>query len=179
MTRVQLAPGLDEIVAKRIVAPHIDRLTAAVEREAKRGAPDAKVWVTRRDERVRPSHVYADGQEVPGNLRYKIPKVNTGNDVNDIRAGFDLARAPRDPDLPIGNRANCRCESVILPNELARHISRTDVLIVGPRVRSTVACRFPRAAESEFGTDADIGTHFMRNAVEKIAVETRQAEVRR
>jgi hypothetical protein len=179
VTRFVLAPGLDEIVAERIVKPHIEHLTARVDTEAKRGAPDAKVWVTRRDERVRPSHVYADGQEVPANLRYKIPKVNTGNDVNDIRAGFDLARRPGDPHLPIGNRINCRCESVVLPNELARHIERTDVLVIGPRVRGSVRCTFPRSAESEFGTDEDVGTHFMHGALEKVAVETRQAEVRR
>jgi hypothetical protein len=55
---------------------------------AQRNAPDGKVWVTAHDERVRPSHVHADGQVVPDNLRYLIPKVSTGNDINDIRAGL-------------------------------------------------------------------------------------------
>jgi hypothetical protein len=177
MSRFEMTAGLDTLVAAKIVRPYVDHLTVRVETEAKRGAPDAKTWLTRRDEKVRPSHVYADGQEVPSNLRYKIPKVNTGNDANDIRAGFDLARRPGDPDLPIGNRIHCRCESVVLPNELARHIERSPTTVAGTSVKASVRCTFPRAAESEYGTDEDVGTHFMHHALEVVAVETRQREV--
>lgn len=179
MTHFVPASDLDVTVARRIVAPRVERLLHRVEEEAQRLAPGAKVWMTVRDERVRPSHVYADGQEVPDNLRFKLPKVNTGNDVNDIRAGFDLARTPRDPDLPIGNRINCRCEDIPVLDAIAREIHSTPVLVTGTKVRGQVVCTYPRAAEAEYGTDRDAGAHFMRGAINRVAAETRGTSARR
>lgn len=104
MTRFVVNPALDEEVARRFLAPRVERLTGRVEEEAKRLAPPAKVWITMRDERVRASHVHTDGQEVPDNLRFKLPKAH---DDNPGSQGWDLARQPRDPELPVANRINC------------------------------------------------------------------------
>lgn len=170
MTHFVPTADLDQRVAEALLAPRIEHLGSRVEDEAKRGAPDAKTWLSARDERVRPSHVYADGQEVPDNLRYKIPKAL---DDNVATNGFDLARVPRDPALPIANRVNCRCESVPIPQAVARDISRTPTAVMGTVVRTTVTCTYPRAAEAEYGTDEDTGAHFMSGALHAVATEAR------
>src|SRR4051794_35237504 len=61
MTHFEARAGLDEEVAMRIALPTVRRMAAQVRDRAQRNAPDAKVWVTAHDERVRPSHEHADG----------------------------------------------------------------------------------------------------------------------
>lgn len=168
MTHFEVATGLDEAVAAQIVHPAIEKIVAALEDEAKRLAPAVKVWVTAHDERVRPSHVDTDGQAVPENLRFKVPKVNRGNDVGDQRFGYDMAREPRDPSLPIGNRINCRCDSPRIPTLLKDSIHATPVLVSGTRVTGGVETRFPRAAESDQGTSDDRAANFMGGAIETV-----------
>lgn len=170
------AADLDAKVALRILTPRVEHLTSRVADEAQRLAPDGKVWITMRDERVRPSHVHTDGQEVPDNLRYKLPKAL---DDNPGSQGWDLARRPRDPELPIANRINCRCESVPVPRAVAEAIHRLPLLITGTKVRGTVVCTYPRAAEAEYGSDGDAGAHFMSGAVDHVALESRQTSARR
>lgn len=178
MARAVLSPGLDVEIANKIARPFVARVLDMLQDEARRGAPSTNVWITARDERVRASHREADAQVVPSNLRFKIPKVATGDDVNDIRAGFDLARYPRDPDLPVGNRINCRCEAPPLPELLRQSIHRGDVHVEGSRVSGTVETRFPRAAESEFGTSDDDGAYYMTNALREVAARLRASHTR-
>jgi hypothetical protein len=118
-----------------------------------------------RDERVRPTHVDTHGQEIPGNLRFMLPKLNH-------QPGHDPARHPRDPDLPIGQAVNCRCETVETPDGLSRTIHRGPVTIEGTRVTGEVGTRFPRAAESEHGTSGDQPAYFMRRAIMEVAART-------
>lgn len=54
-----------------------------------------KMWVTRRDDRVRPSHSGADSQKVPLNSKFSV-------------GGYDLDM-PGDPGGPMHERAGCRC----------------------------------------------------------------------
>jgi len=166
MTRVVLVPDLDQRVAEKIGRPALDRALARMRDRARLEAPVTRVWVTMRDERVRTSHVRTDGQAIPDNLRFKVPKVNAGNDANDVRFGFDLARFPRDADLPIGNRINCRCSDPVVPNLLKDSIHSTGARIAGSRVTGEVYTNFPRAAESERGTDGDQAAYFMRKALD-------------
>lgn len=162
-THFEPAAGLDEMVALRFLRPTIDRAKGEVERLAQANAPHAKVWITMRDERVRHSHVETDGQIIPANLRYRLPKVEPG-------VGVDLARVPGDPNLPAAQRINCRCNSVAVPWAVARSIHATPTLVMGTRVSAQVETRFPRAAESEFGTESDEAAHFMGRAVEQVRV---------
>lgn len=178
MGRFQPRDGLDELIAQRFGRPKMQQVLDMLTDEAKLRAPECRVWITMRDERVRASHIETDSQVVPDNLRFKVPKVDTGNDINDIRVGYDLARHPRDPELPIGNRINCRCSDPPLPQPLKDSIHATDVHVEGARVSGTIETRFPRAAESEFGTDKDHAAHYMTGALRDVAARLRAGQTR-
>jgi hypothetical protein len=169
VTRFEPRKGLDEEVARRIVAPRVRRALDMLTDSAQAKAPDVKVWVTMRDERVRPSHFTADTQTIPANLRFRLDAAD---------GGTDLAREPRDPNLPIAQRANCRCDAPHLPHVLAESIHATDVQVMGTRVDGSVETRFPRAAESEFGTTEDEAAHFMTNALHEVALRLRSSQAR-
>lgn len=161
VTRFEPAPDLDAQVAARILRPGVDRLTDAVHDAARRFAPPVRVWLTVRDERVRHTHAQTDGQTIPDNLRFKIPATSG--------VGHDLARHPRDPGLPVANRVNCRCDDPTVPGVLAQSITKLPAVLQGTRVHGQVETRFPRAAESEFGTSEDESAAFMRNALREVA----------
>lgn len=153
------APGLEALVARRILAPHVADVAADIADEARRGAPSAKMWLSMRDDRVRPSHVDADGQEIPENLRFQV--------------GSELLREPRDPNGSIGETANCRCESPRDPDAIRRRIAAGPVEVAGTRVSATVSVEFPRIDEAEFGTPEDPGLRFMGNAARTVASRSR------
>jgi hypothetical protein len=130
VSRFEPNPDLDAVVAAKFARPLVEHATLAV-RDAARGfAPPVKIWLTVQDERVRRSHVKTDGQAVPDNLRFKLPKVRG--------AGIDLARLPRDLNLPLDNRINCfPPETRAYPlGELLRSI---EAPYVGDMVTVTVA----------------------------------------
>jgi hypothetical protein len=166
VTRFEPRADLDVLVARRYAYPAVDAALERIRDLARTNAPPVKVWVTARDERVRPSHIEADGQSVPANLRFKVPTTYAPHDPTQ----WDLAGHPRDPDLPAGNRINCRCMDPLLPELLARSIHRTVPTIQGTRVHGEVYTHFPRAAESEFGTTQDTPAHFMRDALRETAL---------
>jgi hypothetical protein len=163
---------LDNELASQVLAPVVRRALDNVVEGAKRHAPPVGVWITARDERVRRSHVDTDGQAVPANLRFVLPKA--GN-----QAGTDLAKAPRDPDLPIANRANCRCGVAEIPQLLADSIHAGPVQVTGTVVRAEAYTKFPRAGEAEVGnTSGDEGARFMRKGLEEAAARMREAAAR-
>lgn len=182
-TRVDLDRDLDRVVAERIAGPAVARLAEQVQRAAQRLAPDAKTWVTAHDERVRYSHRETDTQMVPENLRYLLPAVvyvpkgrgrdgkaiNPGGGWRPVPGRTDPARVPRDPDLPVHQRVNCRCRSVTVPGVIARSIRLGPVEVTAVAASAQVFTRFPRAAEAEFGTSGDRGAHFMGGAVREVA----------
>jgi hypothetical protein len=169
MTRFEARPGLDEEVAMRIALPTVRRMAAHVRDRAQRNAPDAKVWVTAHDERVRPSHEHADGQEVPDNLRYLVPKVGVDTSQPIAAGNYDQARKPRDPTLPFLNRVECRCESVPLRGIIARAIHMEDAHALGARVSARVSVKFPRIVESEHPSEPDRGGGWFLSAVKDAA----------
>jgi Phage Mu protein F like protein len=57
-----------------------------------------KIWLSAADDRVRDEHLAAHGQVVAADGFYVV--------------GGEQAQYPLDPALSIGNRANCRCDSV-------------------------------------------------------------------
>lgn len=168
MGHFEPVPGLDRIIAEKIAAPRIRRILDMLADEARRRAPDGKVWVTMRDERVRDSHFEADTQVVPVNLRFLLP----------TPTGHDLARHPRDPNLPAGQRINCRCDDPTLPDVIRDTIVQGDLTIVGNRVSGDVYTRFPRAAESNYAGPPDEPTHFMDGALYEVAARLRNAHAR-
>lgn len=165
MARFEPNTGLDEVIAVRYGKPHIERVLLSLRDSARGKAPPTRVWITARDERVRRTHVETDSQVVPDNLRFKLPRRDG--------LGYDMARHPRDRDLPIEQRANCRCEDPTVGNLLANSIHATDVDIRGTFVSGSVVTGFPRAAESEFGTDKDKPAHYMTNALREVAERLR------
>lgn len=171
MARFVPKEGLDGIIAQRFGRPAIARVLDMLTDEAKSRAPACRVWVTMRDPLVRAAHVEADAQIIPDNLRFILPKA-------DGSAGHDLARKPRDPNLPIANRINCRCSDPTLQNPLRDSIHATDVDVAGNRVSGSVQTRFPRAAESEFGTTEDDAAKFMQGALDEVAMRLRQGRSR-
>lgn len=170
MSRVQMADGLDAAIARRFVEPRVNDALDMLRDASARNAPSVRVWVTMRDERVRAAHVHADGQVVPDNLRFILDSADG--------VGNDLARHPRDPALPIANRINCRCDDPTLTFPLKDSIRRTQVTVTGTRVEGSVETRFPRAAESEFGTARDEAAHFMTNALREVATRMQSGQAR-
>ena len=118
------------------------------------------------DERVRPTHRDADGQTIPDNLRYVIEKAS---------GGAELARAPRDPDLSVGNRIACRCLSVAVPGAVAERVGTSDVVLTGTAARATVSVQFPRIVESEHPDVGDGGGGWARRSIEETAAGVSRA----
>ena len=182
MVRVELSRRLEAAVAERVVRPVVERIAEDLREEAARRAPDGSRWETAEDERVRLSHAEADGQVVPDNLRFRLPAVayvrkgrgRDGKALNPaggwkLTAGWDLARRPGDPDLPLHQRVNCRCRAVRVPGAVASSIVAGPAVVEGARVTAQVWTEFPRAAESEFGTGGDRAARFMRGALEEVS----------
>lgn len=167
VTRFVPAKDLDAVVAARFARPFVERLSSELLTVSRYYVPDAKVWVTFRDEKVRPTHVDTDGQTIPENLRYKVPST-TG-------VGTDLGRKPRDLALPFLNRVECRCESVPLPGILAASISQMPTVLQGTKVNGGVETRFPRMAEAHDGTSGDTGVPFFSRAIDEVAAAHRSA----
>lgn len=180
--RIELHKDLD-FRATGLVRSAVNKLAATVAREAQLRAPAARVWLTAADERVRPSHVDADGQTIPVNLRFKLRKqvyVKGGGRGSKVpghmelaRSGFDLAREPRDEDLPPDQRKQCRCADVTLPGVIAKKIRTSAAVVEGTRARAQVWVRFNRIIESEHGTAKDRPARFMGSAVEVVAARLR------
>lgn len=171
--RVELRRDLNLVVA-RMAAPTVKRLADTVGDEARRRAPAAKVWISRDDGRVRPSHVKAHGQTIPANLRWKLPNQRVKSDGTAVVVGgFDLARRPRDPALPADQRIRCRCVGVTLPGLIARRVFVSPPLVAGAQARAQVSVRFLRIVESEFGTSEDRAARFLGGAVDAVAARLR------
>lgn len=170
MARFTPSPGLDIEVARRFVTPRVQQIVRDVTVEAVRRAPAGQVWVTMRDERVRPSHVHADDQLIPANLRYEVGE--PGGPVT-------LMRGPRDPNAPARERANCRCTSVRVPGAVGQRVRGEQTIASGTRVVGRVVCEFNRIVESHNAQAPDNSIPFMADALEAVAARYRGAGARR
>ncbi|MEU6755984.1 hypothetical protein [Streptomyces sp. NPDC046685] len=173
MARFTPAPGLEEALA-RMVAPHVQRIAHQVEVEAKRLAPPTKMWVTMADDHVRPTHVSAQGQEVPGNLRFSINSMAWDRRHRGLGANTYML-APRDQSSrAVANIKNCRCTTHKDPQGISRNINTGPPVITGKKVTVTVSARGPLVVEAEVGTVypgnlvAD-GAHFMARGAAIVA----------
>ncbi|MCG8971746.1 phage head morphogenesis protein [Streptomyces sp. CL12-4] len=167
------AQGLEEQLA-RMLAPAVQRIAHQVEVEAKRLAPPTKRWVTVGDDKVRPTHVNAQGQVVPGNLRFTLDSMQW--DIKHRGVGpHTYMTEPRDrSSRAIANLKNCRCSMHKDPDGIARHINTGQPVVAGKKVTVTVSVQAPMVVEAEVGTVypgnlvAD-GTHFMSRAAAIVA----------
>ncbi|GGW95221.1 hypothetical protein [Streptomyces noursei] len=173
MAKFTLNPALDTMLA-RMIAPHIRRIAHQVEIEAKRLAPPTKRWVTVADDEVRPTHIRAQAQVVPGNLRFTINSMDWDRKHRGVGRSTYMLRPGDESSRAVANLKNCRCTTAIDPEGIARNISTGQPIITGKKVAVTVTARGPMVVEAEVGTVypgnliAD-GAHFMARAAAIIA----------
>ncbi len=173
MSKFTAAPGLEEALA-RMVASHIRRIAQQVEIEAKRLAPPVKHWVTVGDDKVRPTHVAAQGQEVPGNLRFAINSMDWDRRHRGL-GDKTYMREPKDQtSRAVANIKNCRCTSHTDPDGIARNINTGPPVVSGKKVTVTVTARGRLVVEAEVGTVypgnlVAEGAHFMSRGAAIVA----------
>lgn len=165
MAGLTLRADIEQVVANAFARPAVERIRDEAADQVRRHAPPAKVWVTARDERVRPTHVETDSQMIPDNLRYRVPHPRLMVD--------ELARGPRDPDLSPGNREGCRCQSFEVRDAIARTVTTSPAMVTGPTVRASVSATFARLVESEYPSAGDERGGWFRQALRDTAAATR------
>ncbi|MFJ4880065.1 hypothetical protein ACIP93_33325 [Streptomyces sp. NPDC088745] len=173
MAKFTPAQGLEEQLA-RMLAPDVRRIAHQVEIEAKRLAPPTKRWVTVGDDRVRPTHIAANGQEVPGNLRFKLNSMRWDIEHRGVGAHTYMLEPLDRTSRAIANLKNCRCSAHREPDGIARHINTGQPVVAGKKVTVTVSVQAPMVVEAEVGTvypgnlRAE-GTYFMSRAAGIVA----------
>ncbi|MGX1907616.1 hypothetical protein ACWIID_01940 [Streptomyces phaeochromogenes] len=167
------ARGLEEQLA-RMIAPDVRRIAVRVEVEAKRLAPPTKRWVTVGDNRVRPTHVEAQGQTVPGNLRFELNSMDWDMRHRGVGPHTYILKPKDRTSRAIANLKNCRCTTHKDPDGIARHIRTGQPVVSGKKVTVTVSVQADKVIEAEVGTlypgnlRAE-GTFFMSRAASIVA----------
>ncbi|MGY4934913.1 hypothetical protein ACWD7T_28140 [Streptomyces sp. 900116325] len=165
--------GIEEQLAQ-MLAPAVQRIAHQVEIEAKRLAPPTKRWVTMGDDKVRPTHVAAQGQVVPGNLRFELNSMRWDIEHRGVGAHTYMVEPGDRSSRAIANLKNCRCTTHKDPDGIARHINTGQPVVAGKKVTVTVSVQAPMVVEAEVGTVypgnlvAD-GAHFMSRAAAMVA----------
>ncbi|MFJ5121962.1 hypothetical protein [Kitasatospora sp. NPDC088548] len=168
-------PGLEALVAS-LVAPEVRRVGEKVVAEARRLAPPTKRWVTVADNRVRHTHVQAEGQTVPNNLRFAVPSMDWDRRHRGVGA-FTYMKAPRDQSSrAVANLKNCRCQVATDPKGVARGINARLPVIAGNTVKVTVVCEGDLVVQAELGDVypgglVAAGLHFMARAARTVAAQ--------
>lgn len=156
MAKFRVAPGLERQLAM-MIAPHVHEIAREVEREAKRLAPATKRWVTVADDKVRPTHAAAHGQEKPANLRFEINSMDWDRRHRGVGA-LTYMKAPRDESSrAIANLRNCRCTTHTIPDGISRNIRTLPPVITGSTVTAKVV------ASGKFVVEAEVGTVYPGN----------------
>lgn len=143
-----LSDELSEMRALRIARTETIAASNAGTWVAYQSSPDVTglEWLAAADERTRPSHIAAHGQQVPlGGL---------------FLVGASYARYPGDPLLPSGERVNCRCTLVSVTAATADPLSvglPAGMVAAGPTAGQARTLRFPAVpdAASSFATSGD------------------------
>lgn len=161
MARFTARPGLNRVVAERIVAPYIRAMIDAGAEESREQAPGTKTWITMGDALVRESHVPMHGQEKPENAKYEV--ISPAYDQAHYGVGpIQLADKPRDRSLSPGAAINCRCRSVVDKDAIARTITEDPVTVEGNAVvRGAWRCNHEQGVAANDGGGEWEGTRFM------------------
>lgn len=179
MGEFRAVPGLDEMVAQ-MVAPEVRKVAESVHREARKGAPAAKRWVSMSDGKVRPTHVEAHGQQIPENLRYHVTSMEWDRQHRGVGPVTYMLRPKDDSSRAVANIKNCRCVSALDPTAIARRVKIGPTKVYGTEISIEVSCSFYKIVECEFGDsytfgNVSPGTRFMGNAAARVAQQTRVA----
>ncbi|WP_167162991.1 hypothetical protein [Streptomyces sp. MBT27] len=151
MAKFRPAPGLEQRLAQ-MIAPHVHEVARSVEREAKRLAPPTKRWITVADDRVRPTHAAAHGQEKPDNLRFEINSMDWDRRHRGV-GPLTYMKAPRDESSrAVANLKNCRCTVHSIPDGIARNIQTLAPVVTGSTVTAKVVAQGQWVVEAEVGT---------------------------
>ncbi|MEU9781508.1 hypothetical protein AB0H92_11125 [Streptomyces phaeochromogenes] len=151
MAKFTPARGLEDQLA-RMIAPDVRRIAVRVEVEAKRLAPPTKRWVTVGDDRVRPTHVEAHGQTVPGNLRFELNSMDWDMRHRSVGPHTYMLEPKDRTSQAIANLKNCRCTTHKDPDGIARHIRTGQPVVSGKKVTVTVSVQADKVIEAEVGT---------------------------
>ncbi|MEU9925154.1 hypothetical protein AB0H51_28365 [Streptomyces griseoluteus] len=158
MAKFTAVPGLEERLAV-MIAPKVEEIGRRVERQAKVFAPPTKKWVTVRDNDMRRTHIAANGQEVPGNLRFEINSMQWDRDHRGIGAKTYM-RFPKDESSrAVANLKNCECRADTIPDGISKNIRTTPPVVAGAKVTVTVV------AEGRGVVAAEVGTVYPGNLV--------------
>lgn len=177
--RVRLRRDLDELVA-RMVQRKITRIAEEVADQAKTDAPRTKTWVSRRDGRVRKTHVHADltQREIPENTRFKLKSMDWDREHRGL-GPYTYMRWPRDEtSRAVANIINCRCVVEYNPSGISRLVQVEKARTHGAVTRAVVRVKGKLAVQAERG-DAyagDLiaaGTHFLSRAASAVAARRR------
>lgn len=168
MAKFHVEPGLEQKLAQ-LIAPKIHEIAREVERQAKVFAPPTKKWITVADDKVRPTHVAAHGQEVPANLRFKINSMQW--DMQHRGLGpITYMKEPRDSSSrAVANIKNCRCHAQSIPDGISRNIRTLPPVVAGSTVTVKVV------AEGDWVVEAELGTLYPGNLEAKGAFYMRRA----
>ncbi|MGI5337658.1 hypothetical protein ACQEVS_09805 [Streptomyces sp. CA-181903] len=173
MAKFRATPGLEAQLA-RMIAPYVQRIARRVEVEAKRLAPPTKRWVTVADDKVRPTHMGAQGQVVPDNLRFTVNSMDWDRKHRGVGSSTYMLQPRDQSSRAVANLKNCRCTTVIDPDGIARNVTTGQPVIAGKTITVTVTARGPMVVEAEVGTVypgnlVAEGTHFMARAAAAVA----------
>ena len=172
MARVTLRPDLNQVIA-RMIAPQINEAAHETAQVAKELAPPTKRWFNQGDDGVRTQHVHAEGQEVPDNIRFKLPAYEwdvkhpgvtdsvvrvgdgsgwTGPQAKTVPGVHSYLLEPRDHTggayIAI---VNCRCGVVKDPQGIAQYVTVKDAVPTGTNVKALVVADGPGVTEAEHG----------------------------
>ncbi|MER7937937.1 MULTISPECIES: hypothetical protein [unclassified Streptomyces] len=168
-------PGLEERLAL-LIAPDIKRIAERVERQAKLFAPPTKKWVTTADHEMRRTHIDANGQEVPDNLRFSVNSMDWDRKHRGLgpKTYFQF---PRDEtSRAVANLKNCACRMDTIPDGISKNIRTSEPVISGKKVTVTVVADGPGVVEAEVGTVypgnlVAIGRFYMARGTAAVAAE--------
>lgn len=156
MATFRVAPGLEEQLAL-MIAPKVEDIARRVERHAKVLAPPTKKWITVADDKVRPTHVAAHGQEVPDNLRFEINSMQWDRDHRGL-GPITYMLEPRDQSSrAVANIKNCRCHAQSIADGISRNIRTLPPVVAGKKVTVKVV------AEGKWVVPAEVGTVYPGN----------------
>ncbi|MER5482647.1 hypothetical protein ABT024_05435 [Streptomyces sp. NPDC002812] len=151
MAKFHVAPGLEERLAT-LIAPKVHEIAREVERQAKVLAPPTKKWITVADDKVRPTHRAAHGQERPENLRFEINSMRWDQQHRGL-GPITYMKAPLDESSrAVANLKNCRCQAHTIPDGIARNISTLPPVVSGSTVTVKVVARGEWVVAAEVGT---------------------------
>lgn len=160
MAKFHVEPGLEQKLAV-MLAPKVHEIAREVERQAKVFAPPTKQWITVGDDKVRPTHVAAHGQEVPDNLRFAVNSMRWDRQHRGVGEKTYM-KAPRDEtSRAVANIKNCRCHARSIPDGISRNISTLPPVITGSTITVKVVAR------GRWVVPAEVGTVYPGNLVAK------------